>query len=479
MNTNGAWKFVFPLFLIFLLIACSTPPTQPTIAPAPTNAPQVDMPNPASVYCTQQGNKLEIRTAADGSQSGVCIFPVGSECDEWAYYRGECGPTPPVTETPIVPTQTSTGGIVIPQGNPMPAGAIIDPRPDRPDPTEGLISYNTDGLVLGELLAPHAAEIHAAGHYPGSLSFPLVFHSFELESQEHGLYLNSGSSPANPGGQVSLLAPLDSRDMLSGLVGVPGEPVLFYIVFQPIDTMLQSRFFIGDIDSITAAPPILTIENNESSYCKPVSIHMQDGAPDGLWFTRTPWGIGGEIVFEYNEGLSYFNLASGTITEVLPPEARFSSLSVDQTWVAYSLRKETGSEFFILDLRGGEPILLPALLESDRGAGNGVFSPSNQYIAWREAQGSYFDGNFHQTIRIATLDGRIVGEFKDVPFYKTAEFTDGMEVKPLGWLDDENLLVQVVAPEKPGGRGAVVKLDATTGQFTLFAPGFFAGWFYP
>ena len=93
MNTNGAWKFVFPLFLIFLLIACSTPPTQPTIAPAPTNAPQVDMPNPASVYCTQQGNKLEIRTAADGSQSGVCIFPVGSECDEWAYYLGECGPT--------------------------------------------------------------------------------------------------------------------------------------------------------------------------------------------------------------------------------------------------------------------------------------------------------------------------------------------------------------------------------------------------
>ena len=50
------------------------------------------MPNPASVYCTQQGNKLEIRTAADGSQSGICVFPDGSTCDEWAYYRGECGP---------------------------------------------------------------------------------------------------------------------------------------------------------------------------------------------------------------------------------------------------------------------------------------------------------------------------------------------------------------------------------------------------
>ncbi|HSR29712.1 MAG TPA: DUF333 domain-containing protein [Anaerolineae bacterium] len=50
------------------------------------------LPNPASIYCEEQGGKLEIRTAADGSQYGVCISPDGSECDEWAFYRGECGP---------------------------------------------------------------------------------------------------------------------------------------------------------------------------------------------------------------------------------------------------------------------------------------------------------------------------------------------------------------------------------------------------
>ena len=38
-------------------------------------------------YCTQNGNKLEIHTAADDSQSGICVFPDGSTCDEWAYYR--------------------------------------------------------------------------------------------------------------------------------------------------------------------------------------------------------------------------------------------------------------------------------------------------------------------------------------------------------------------------------------------------------
>ena len=55
--------------------------------------PLADMPNPASVYCEEQGYRSEIRTASDGSQTGYCIFPDGSECDEWAFYRRECGPS--------------------------------------------------------------------------------------------------------------------------------------------------------------------------------------------------------------------------------------------------------------------------------------------------------------------------------------------------------------------------------------------------
>ena len=48
--------------------------------------------NPASVYCEEQGYRLEIRTDPDGGQYGVCVFSDGSECGEWKYYRGECGP---------------------------------------------------------------------------------------------------------------------------------------------------------------------------------------------------------------------------------------------------------------------------------------------------------------------------------------------------------------------------------------------------
>jgi putative hemolysin len=57
-------------------------------------ARQAGIANPASVYCQEQGGKLEIRTGADGGQVGVCVFANGSECEEWAYYYKECAPAP-------------------------------------------------------------------------------------------------------------------------------------------------------------------------------------------------------------------------------------------------------------------------------------------------------------------------------------------------------------------------------------------------
>lgn len=47
--------------------------------------------NPASVYCKKLGYTLEIRTDAEGGQYGVCIFNDGNECEEWKFFRGECG----------------------------------------------------------------------------------------------------------------------------------------------------------------------------------------------------------------------------------------------------------------------------------------------------------------------------------------------------------------------------------------------------
>jgi putative hemolysin len=87
-------------------------PTATTAAPRPTSTAKssVAIPNPAAKYCADQGFKCETRTTADGSQYGVCKFPDGYECEEWAYYRGECeqgqytvAPTPTLT-----PASTTT-----------------------------------------------------------------------------------------------------------------------------------------------------------------------------------------------------------------------------------------------------------------------------------------------------------------------------------------------------------------------------------
>ena len=109
-------KRIFTFIVILMtLTACTAPQTQGMPEFATTDIPQANMPNPASVYCTQQGNKLEIRTADDGSQNGICIFPDGSSCDEWAYYRGECGPvTPAITVEATASPSNDPGSFVSP-----------------------------------------------------------------------------------------------------------------------------------------------------------------------------------------------------------------------------------------------------------------------------------------------------------------------------------------------------------------------------
>jgi putative hemolysin len=52
---------------------------------------EMQIANPASVHCEENSEQVEIRTGEDGGQVGYCVFSDGSECEEWAFYRGECG----------------------------------------------------------------------------------------------------------------------------------------------------------------------------------------------------------------------------------------------------------------------------------------------------------------------------------------------------------------------------------------------------
>ncbi len=67
--------------LLTLLAGCSTQPTPEK---------PLGMANPASVYCVEQGGKLELRDEPAGV-TGYCHLPDGRVVEEWTLYHAEQG----------------------------------------------------------------------------------------------------------------------------------------------------------------------------------------------------------------------------------------------------------------------------------------------------------------------------------------------------------------------------------------------------
>ena len=74
---------------------------------APTAAVTANMSNPASVNCGRIGGTTEIKTAADGGQYGMCTFPNGTSCEEWALFRNEGCKTNVTIQTTMPATAAS------------------------------------------------------------------------------------------------------------------------------------------------------------------------------------------------------------------------------------------------------------------------------------------------------------------------------------------------------------------------------------
>jgi len=86
---SGIRKYFFGVVIILLavgMVGCGTSRKEGT--DQSTEGEGAGIANPASVYCEGLGYELKLETGESGS---VCIFPDGSECEEWDFLAGRCG----------------------------------------------------------------------------------------------------------------------------------------------------------------------------------------------------------------------------------------------------------------------------------------------------------------------------------------------------------------------------------------------------
>ena len=78
------------LVLVLFGAACTTSTTSPTKV-ADGNEDErgsVGVPPTAAGYCMQLGYTEQLGDSGDPTN---CAFPDGTTCEEWSFYRGECG----------------------------------------------------------------------------------------------------------------------------------------------------------------------------------------------------------------------------------------------------------------------------------------------------------------------------------------------------------------------------------------------------
>jgi putative hemolysin len=133
-------------------------------APQPTEEAPVGLANPASVFCEERGYTLEMRLSEDGGVYGVCLFPDGSECEEWAYFRGECSPGAEEAAdetTDVVEDQPADQVAPVTEDETAPAACDLPPRlqvgswgtvtPGEPNAVRSAPGKGDDSVVIGSL----------------------------------------------------------------------------------------------------------------------------------------------------------------------------------------------------------------------------------------------------------------------------------------------------------------------------------------
>jgi hypothetical protein len=391
-------------------------------------------------------------------------------------------PTPTDTPTPTtaptnIPLPTNTPAAPLPTVIPPSATPEVTVSPYQPagyyvvpPPGGSILVYDLGNQVVTQLSAPglygdNPSFAHLTGHLSnGPADLGVAFFSWEANA----LMLTNLSG-------VSMLMGVQEFYMLAG---IPGTPFIAFTQLEYADSALRSMLTVGDLANIASAPVIMDIVDTGSYAVRPLAVAHDQGQPRGVYYTSIPYGIGGDIVFEPRRALNYIDLTSYQSQELLGIGSSPSGFSPDLTWLA-STSLHTGPMTIarLTDLTNAITLLL--LPDSDRGAGDAVFSPDNQYVAWKEGSGWMMSEtpNFHATIRIATTSGAITAQIPDTAIAALIGSPSVVWVQPVGWLDGTTLLLEARGDE--WNNASLLRVNPDGSGLAYLVPGGFMGFVYP
>jgi hypothetical protein len=345
--------------------------------------------------------------------------------------------------------------------------------------------YDASGNLLGKKLTPglpnmDSDRVHVAGGITNGLSgVPLVY--FDRES--------NGVLKANINSEIFQL---DTTGLLIVLTGAEGH--FTYIVYSSAeytDEGIKSTLKAGEMGLLPKETAQLTRVEDDGLVYYPLAVYVVNEQVQGVWYSLAMYGIGG-VIFAPNNGLYYYDLSQNQITEYLDLDSRLKGISPDQSLVAFGRISggTPGTGFIVKDLTDCDERVIPYYESSIYGGGFTVFSPDNQYLAWIEAGGDSPDPMAPEIrLRIVKLDQNQTSLI-DADISTLTSLAGGeipSFIKPVGWLSNHILLLQVFildydhpllvayAPDPAS------PLDPALGsnQSTLLAEGIFAGFLYP
>lgn len=339
-----------------------------------------------------------------------------------------------------------------------------------------LTLFDREGYTLTQLNVTGLSyvdnsNLHIAGGFSeGSAGLSIVYFSFE---QNNSLLFNNY-------GQISTLL---SNPNFSGLAGAQGKPIIAFTTAEFSGDSLIGNLYVGTTQSLPTAEPVLSDNDPQGWALVALAVDTYIEEPVGVWYSKRPWGIGGDIVFDPRRTLSYLDLQTRVSSQYLGTEANPSAISADRKWLAYTNDTSVGAGSGAMTIRNvqtGENISYPLLTAVDqRGAGRASFSPNNQYLAWMEGSGWQMaeTPNFHSVVRVGNMNGNVIADFADSAFLSISGLGAVQRVEPVGWLDDNTLVI--MARGELWNDAVLILVDIPSKTPKLLAQGVFAGFAYP